>query len=201
MEAAAAACRQIVEKAAERPQETPQRMFTDGLKILPRAFKLAEYHQDEIRRIFVLNFKGGEMSAALLKHFPLAQVVSHTNRKDFHIEAGKKHIDATFPWRHVLRLGPWTDIIDQLNEFDPKKFDMLVVDTQPSELEAVRGVLSMLPHLRPQAPVLFLDAKQNHGNDDRFKVNSSAWKKLVHFQALDARGAKASEAFVMLKTR
>jgi len=201
MQAAATACRKVVDKAAERPQETPDAMFTDGIGILPRACQMAKYHQDEIRRIFVLNFKGGEISAALLKHFPLAQVVSHTNRKDFHIEAGKKHIDSTFPWRHVLRLGPWTDIVDQLNEFDPKKFDMLVVDSQPSELEAIRRVLAMLPHLKPQAPVLFLNAKQNHGNDDKFKANSNAWKKLVHFHALDARGAKASGAFVLLKTR
>ena len=46
MQAAATACRKVVEKAAERPQETPDAMFADGSGILPRAFTMAKYHQD-----------------------------------------------------------------------------------------------------------------------------------------------------------
>lgn len=209
---AAARVRSVASKAAERPGETLARSYGEGSQQAMSAFQQglsnSGLERDEVRRIFVANFKGGEMSASLLAHFPLAQVISNTNSKDFHVEAAKKMIDQTWPWRHVLRLGPFEDVVAQLREFDPKPFDLIVIDSQDNELNVIKTVLRLLPYAKSNTPIAIMDGVGTAVKNQQpyHRHPTSAWKKLSAYGALRTKGAVAyatpdgAHSFVILKT-
>ena len=198
----------VAKKAAERPGETLERRLGNAaLAPLEQGLKKCGLERDEVRRIFVANFKAGQLSAALLQHFPLAQVISDTNKRDFHVEAAKKAIDQRWPWRHVLRLGPWNDIVAQLREFDPKPFDLVVVDSQSNEVETIKRITQLLPFVRPGTPFVVVDALGGAAKNAKAhtRAPSQAWKRLSQFGALRTEGAVAfatpdtAHSFVILK--
>ena len=197
---------QAARTAAERPGETVPEPHKN-LGVIGSLCTKMNLEKDEVKRILIWNFRAGATSAYLLDQFPLAQVVSTTASKDFHVEAAKKNIDRQRPWRHVLRLGDNKEILSQLREFDDGFFDLVVVDRQPNEVEYIKAVSGSLPFVRRNTPFIVMGGigSAAPAQTDEQRAASSAWRKLAQFGALRTDGAASffsadkKEAMVCLR--
>lgn len=156
----------VIRQRAQDVGETLEAQFGDSnpqaYDILFQALEQRKVHRDEVRRILLWNFKSGHASVKLLERFPLAEVVSSTNSKDFHVEFAKKRIDQRFPWRHVLRLGDNKEVAQQLREFDAGGFDLVVIDVREGKKgEIGDDIMRSLVHMKSGSHVVCLGAKIN----------------------------------------